>query len=518
MPKLTALTVENLWKGGEPLRRADADCPGLYFQVSGVKSASWLLRYALDGKRVEMGLGPYPLLGLAQAREKARTERRVARVEKIDPLLTRRAEQSRKRAELAKLKTVRQLVEEYAEVKSHGWSAGTTKRFRLDFANHVLPVIGDMLARDVNVANVKTVLDPIWLEKPALSRALQNHIAGIWDYAMFYGIAPLNPARNLQRFLAKQPKTTHRQALPFEQMPEFFRQLHEYQLSQALTDPRYDKPNREAAVAMFESGKTIREIAAEFGVSHLQTIRIWIGELRPGLWRGKCHDRPRTWVNNPHRNWNGPPPSSLINYRKLAAHAFEFMILLGPLRTSETLATTWGEIDEDRKLLTIPRSRMKNKKARNDHIVPLSDRAMAIIEKMKAIRHNDFLFPGSALTNRKKLQDRKWTWEVVAGDKIGCPLDKRAFITVLRDRFPHIDATPHGFRTTFTNWAYASRSFRDIAIELSLDHAYGNQVHRAYRDERLVEERRELLQAWSDYCNGRTADIIRLPTPGTRTA
>ena len=66
--------------------------------------------------------------------------------------------------------------------------------------------------------------------------------------------------------------------------------------------------------------------------------------------------------------------------------------------------------------------------------------------------------------------------------------------------------------------AYASRSFRDIAIELSLDHAYGNQVHRAYRDERLVEERRELLQAWSDYCNGRTADIIRLPTPVTRTA
>jgi hypothetical protein len=47
---------------------------------------------------------------------------------------------------------------------------------------------------------------------------------------------------------------------------------------------------------------------------------------------------------------------------------------------------------------------------------------------------------------------------------------------------------------------------------------YGNKVHRTYRDDRLVEERRELLQAWSDYCNGRSADITRLPNPLTRTA
>src|SRR5262249_4719581 len=48
---------------------------------------------------------------------------------------------------------------------------------------------------------------------------------------------------------------------------------------------------------------------------------------------------------------------------------------------------------------------------------------------------------------------------------------------------------------SFTNWAYAAGRFREIAIELSLDHAYGNKIHRAYRDDQLIEERRELLQA-----------------------
>ena len=48
-------------------------------------------------------------------------------------------------------------------------------------------------------------------------------------------------------------------------------------------------------------------------------------------------------------------------------------------------------------------------------------------------------------------------------------------------------------------------------IELSLDHVYGNKVHRAYRDDQLIEERRELLQAWQDYCDCSSADVVRLP-------
>jgi hypothetical protein len=87
--------------------------------------------------------------------------------------------------------------------------------------------------------------------------------------------------------------------------------------------------------------------------------------------------------------------------------------------------------------------------------------------------------------------------------------------TSLRDFLRHdfgrdyIDV--HGFRKGFSNWAHAAGRFRDIAIELSLDHAYGTRISRVYRDEQLVEERRELLQAWADYCDGSSADVIKLP-------
>jgi hypothetical protein len=86
-----------------------------------------------------------------------------------------------------------------------------------------------------------------------------------------------------------------------------------------------------------------------------------------------------------------------------------------------------------------------------------------------------------------------------------------SLISCLRNDIGQSDFDVHGFRKSFTNWAYASGRFRDIAIELSLDHAYGNKIHRTYRDDQLVEERRELLQAWQNYCDGLSAEIVRLP-------
>src|SRR5215469_16104252 len=117
MAHLTILLVDKLWKEGLPGRHGDGDCPGLYFKVTGPRAASWVLRYQLNGRRSEMGLGPYPALGLAEARETAREQRKLARVDRIDPLAHRQAERSKMRAQATKQRTVRQLVEEYAEVK-----------------------------------------------------------------------------------------------------------------------------------------------------------------------------------------------------------------------------------------------------------------------------------------------------------------------------------------------------------------------------------------------------------------
>jgi hypothetical protein len=85
-----------------------------------------------------------------------------------------------------------------------------------------------------------------------------------------------------------------------------------------------------------------------------------------------------------------------------------------------------------------------------------------------------------------------------------------SLLSFLRNVVGRCDFDVHGIRKSFTNWAHVS-GFREIAIELSLDHAYGSKVHRAYRDDQLVEERRELLQAWQNYCDGSSAKVISLP-------
>ena len=90
-------------------------------------------------------------------------------------------------------------------------------------------------------------------------------------------------------------------------------------------------------------------------------------------------------------------------------------------------------------------------------------------------------------------------------------MSRVSLISFLRDDIGRSDFDVHGIRKTFTNWAYASGRFRDIAIELSLDHAYGNKIHRTYRDDQLVEERRELLQAWQNYLDGLSAEVVSLP-------
>ena len=172
MAHLTISLVDKLWKEGLPGRRGDSGCPGLYLKITGPKAASWVLRYQLNGRRSEMGLGSYPSLGLAEAREIARDQRKLARVDQIDPLAYRQAERSKMQAQTAKQLTVRQLIEEYAKVKTPRWGLWTAYAYRINMKNHVLPVIGDVLVRDMNIALVRKVLDPIWTAKPALARAI----------------------------------------------------------------------------------------------------------------------------------------------------------------------------------------------------------------------------------------------------------------------------------------------------------------------------------------------------------
>lgn len=211
---LTISLVDTLWKQGRPGRHGDAGCPGLYLKVTAPRAASWVLRFQLNGRRSEMGLGSYPALALAEARESAREERKLARVDQIDPLAHRQAERSKARAQNAKQQyTVGELIEDFAKVKNRGWSPRTAYAHRLNMKNHVLPVIGEVLVRDVTVALVRKVLDPIWNVKPTLARAIQADLAQLFEYGEFYDLRTGNPARGIQKYLPKQAERGHRKGI-----------------------------------------------------------------------------------------------------------------------------------------------------------------------------------------------------------------------------------------------------------------------------------------------------------------
>jgi len=475
MARLTISLVARLWKNGLPARHGDDGCAGLYFKITGTKAASWVLPYQLNGKRSEMGLGSYPSLSLAGARETALEQRKFVRVDRIDPLAHRRAERSKMQAQTTKQRTVRQLIDEYFKVQSPGWGYRTAYIYANIMKNHVLPVIGEVLVGDVTIALVREVLDPIWIVKPTLAQEIQKTLAQLFEYAEVYGLRAGNPARGIQKYLPKQARGGHRKALPYQQMPALVAGLREIQAR-----PWHRGVDREAVHAARAEGKSFGQIGREFGTTAQAARKLYVTQ------------RP-------------------LDYGKLRAYALEFLILTGPPRTGEILAIQWQDIDLERKVLIMPRSRMKVKEGDDDHIVPLTTRVLEIVDELKHVRRGDYLFPGSKQGRKPSDPDLPRTKPLPAG-VVGLPMYESSLLSLLRNEMGRSDFDVHGIRKSFTNWAYASGRFREIAVELSLDHAYGNKVHRAYRDDQLVEERRELLQAWQDYCDrGSSVDVIRLP-------
>jgi integrase len=157
----------------------------------------------------------------------------------------------------------------------------------------------------------------------------------------------------------------------------------------------------------------------------------------------------------------------------MAALALEFAILTAA-RTGEVIGAVWDEIDEVAKLWTVPAERMKAKK---EHRVPLSDRALAVLAEAKKARLGDFIFP----TERKD-----------------APLSNMALTALLR-RMERDDITVHGFRSTFRDWAGEATDFPREIAEAALAHTLDSKVERAYRRGDALEKRRELMTAWGDF-------------------
>ncbi|QIL78591.1 integrase arm-type DNA-binding domain-containing protein [Diaphorobacter sp. HDW4A] len=227
--ELGALAVGRL---REPGLHAVGGVSGLYLQVSAKGARSWILRAMVGKKRRDMGLGGFPDVPLAAAREKAREAR--AKIDQgIDPILDRERALSGLRAEQAKSMSFEAACHALIDDKSDGWrNAKHRAQWTASLETYAFPFIGKVLVSDVGQAQVLAVLRPIWKEKTETASRVRSRMEQVLDWAKVQGLRDgENPARwrgHLDKLLSapkKIARVTHHRALAIDAMPAFMEAL-----------------------------------------------------------------------------------------------------------------------------------------------------------------------------------------------------------------------------------------------------------------------------------------------------
>lgn len=234
-------------------------------------------------------------------------------------------------------------------------------------------------------------------------------------------------------------------------------------------------------IATPETGKRLREkIEAILDAATAKGLRT---RENPARWRGHLeHLLPKRQAVSKKHHAAMPykdVPAFMRRLREVetvAALALEFAILTAA-RSGEVFAATWCEIDFDAKVWTLSPERMK---AGREHRVPLSDAAIAVLAKMKTIQRDDWIFPGQ----------RK-----------GKHLSHISMAKIL-ERLNITGATPHGFRSSFRDWAGNETNVPREVCEAALAHRVGDSAEQAYRRDTALEKRRNLMSLWADYVSG----------------
>jgi integrase len=172
--------------------------------------------------------------------------------------------------------------------------------------------------------------------------------------------------------------------------------------------------------------------------------------------------------------WRGVPAfmTALRAREGVAERALEFAVLTAA-RSGEVRGMRWDEVDGD--VWAIPAERIK---AKQEHRVPLSPRALVILDELPRFDGAELVFPGM---------------------RPGRPLNDMTLGAVLK-RMGHSDLTVHGFRSTFRDWSAESTNFTREVCEQALAHTLVDKTEAAYRRGDLLEKRRRLMNAWAVYC------------------
>lgn len=388
--ELSALVVSRLTAPGH---HAVGGVAGLYLYVTDSGARSWVLRIVVGDKRRHMGLGGFPDIPLAMARERAREAR--AKVESgIDPIQARIAALSLLKSKQATMKTFEQAAIAYIESHGDSWKNPKHRaQWSATLSTYAYPVMGDLSVQDVGQEQVLQVLESIWKTKTETASRLRGRIEKILDWATVrkYRTGE-NPARwkgHLDQLLPapkRVQKVTHMRALPFSELPAFMNDL----------------------------------------------------KSREGT----------------------------------SARALEFAILCAS-RSGEVRGAKWSEVDYKTAVWTIPADRMK---AGKEHRIPLPAAVIKLLKGVPKIEGSDYIF----------------------GTPKGGMLSDMSLTAVLRRM--EVDAVPHGFRSSFRDWAGdQTRHPRDV-VEMALAHALESKVEAAYRRGDALEKRRILMTDWVDFC------------------
>ncbi|ROZ72080.1 site-specific integrase [Ramlibacter sp. WS9] len=334
--QLSAAEVARLKMRDDRRLHAVGGTPGLCLQLMPDRSPSWVLRCTVDARRHEMGLGKYPEVTLAQARQKGREARDLVALG-IDPILDRRearganlGAQAKARADQlaaeakaaeaaaeakAKLVTFKEAAERLMKVKSPEWrSAKHAAQWRATLETYAYPKIGHMPVNEVKKSHLLEVLEPLWHTRTETAERLRQRISVVLDWATSSELrSGPNPARwkgNLDTELRNPKKlkpVKHLRALPVAAMPSFMKDL-----------------------------------------------------------RGQAG---------------------------MGALALQVLVLTAA-RSGEVRGATWDEIDLDSAVWTVPAGRMKGGKL---HRVPLSDAAVLLLRGVPRIEDCNLVFPSNKL-------------------------------------------------------------------------------------------------------------------------
>lgn len=185
-----------------------ADGHGLYLLVQPNGSKQWIQRLTIRGKRTDMGLGGAAYITLAEAREAALTNKRLARAGG-DPLQAKREAQA--------VLTFEEASRKVHEIHKPTWrNAKHAAQFISTLETYAFPKMGARKVAEVSTSDLLAVLQPIWLDKPETARRVRQRIGTVMKWAVAQGWRQDNPAENIGQALPKQEKTkAHRKALPY---------------------------------------------------------------------------------------------------------------------------------------------------------------------------------------------------------------------------------------------------------------------------------------------------------------